>query len=60
MATFKSMVKEHIRFLLNMQARGFTYIFWGAYRMEVISSNKSHISKIATIKLSKNTSQTVL
>ena len=23
MATFKSMVKEHIRFLLNMQARGF-------------------------------------
>ena len=56
MATFKSMVKEHIRFLLNMQAIGFMDIFWGAYRMELISSNKSHISKIATIKLSKNTS----
>ena len=38
---FKSMVKEHIRFLLNMQAIGFMDIFWSACRMELIGSNKN-------------------
>ena len=59
MATFKSMVKEHIRFLLNMQAIGFMDIFWSACRMELIGSNKLEHPSVHLIMLSLHVVQAV-